>query len=636
MQFFSNWRKLFLFTFLFLLTGNWRSVADNADVRDAGWYQTVDSLKQLLNQPISERQKLKICQDILTKYNGREQDTVIIYTKKARDIALKLNDEEALRELYLALGVACSFTSNYDSAYFYLDKARELAIKQGNKEKETRTNSVIAFAYAKEGKYNTAIDYFLKTLKMAEDRNEWERYVMILSNLSEINRRLGNTEAAIQYLKQAEEKCNQNKFGDNWNMAHIFNEYAYNYLEEGNLDESLRYALKADSVERVMNAVAPVNPVNKCYTQGLLATVYLQRNDFDSALQYAQESYRQADILKDKNLYANAGKILSDIYMAQKRYPEAEAEALKIWMADSTMIDESRDAAENLVLANIYMDHTEKAAYYFKKYSDLNTQYSKKSFQNTVSDLSIKYETEKKEMQISSLEQQKTLYIIIGITGVMFAIVTGIVLWQRSKRERLKKQLIAANAVLEWEEKERKRFANELHDGINSMLSAIRMDLNTTESHIQNVGEKLDECIETIRRMAHGMMPASLEHCGMRAALEDFCRQFPNVHFHFFGEDRRVENKAELAIYYSAYELVNNSVKHSGAKNINVQLIQGDKHVSLTVHDDGCGFNREEVLQGSGLKSISNRVYSCNGKLDIISSPGNGTETIIELSAKNR
>jgi signal transduction histidine kinase len=322
--------------------------------------------------------------------------------------------------------------------------------------------------------------------------------------------------------------------------------------------------------------------------------------------------------------------------MAQKRYSEAEAEALKIWVADSTNVDESRAVVENIALANIYMHNTEKAAYYLKKFSELNRLFSEKSFQTIVSDLSIKYETEKKEMRISSLEQQRTLYIFIGIAGLLLAALISLFSWQKIRREKLKRQLVATNAIVEWEEKEKKRFANELHDGINSMLSAIRTEFATAECRIQDVGVKLDECIETIRRMAHGMMPTSLERLGMRAALEDHCRLFPNVIFHFFGEDRRVEKKIELVVFYCAYELINNSAKHSGAKNINVQLMQREKNISLTVQDDGCGFIKEETSHGSGLKSITDRVTSCNGKLFIISSPGKGTETIIEIIMKQR
>ena len=628
----QNLVRMFLLLFLFLLTGSLTAFAEYDNTRTESWYKSVDSLKQLFNRPLPGKRKIEICEEIILLYNIYEQDSIIFYSHKALDIAKNMNDKESVRGSFIHIGVAYSFKGEYDSAHIYFDKAKELAIGLGNKEEEMRAVALQAFTYAKEGKYNTSIDYFLKVLKTSEDEgfaNNWpDRSVMALSNLSEINRTLGNTEIAIQYLKQAEEKCNK-KMGltYEWRMPQIYNEYAFNYLDQGNLDEALRYALKADSIN-----LQPGGVINACYTKGLLATIYLQKNDYDRALQYGKKSFEQADILKDKNLHAYSRKILSDVYMAQHRYLEAENEAIQAWEADSANVDESRAAVENIAMANIYLGNTEKAAAYLKKYSALNDLYSKKSFQTTVSDLSIKYGAERKEMQITSLKKEKILYILTGIAGVLFAVIVGLFSWQKIRREQLKKQLIATDAVLEWEEKERKRFASELHDGINGMLSALKIELYTTEFSIQNLGDKLDECIETIRRISQGMMPLPLERFGMKAALEDFCHLFPDVNFQFFGENQRVEKKVELVIFYCAYELVNNSRRHSGAKNINVQLIQSEKHVSLTVHDDGSGFNREDVIQGSGLKNINNRVISCNGKLDIVSSPGSGTETVIELN----
>jgi signal transduction histidine kinase len=81
--------------------------------------------------------------------------------------------------------------------------------------------------------------------------------------------------------------------------------------------------------------------------------------------------------------------------------------------------------------------------------------------------------------------------------------------------------------------------------------------------------------------------------------------------------------------------LVNNALKHSGATTINLQLVQSKKHVSLTVQDDGCGFDDKTVEKGYGLENIHNRVASCRGKLDITSSPGKGTETVIEMKAES-
>ena len=166
--------------------------------------------------------------------------------------------------------------------------------------------------------------------------------------------------------------------------------------------------------------------------------------------------------------------------------------------------------------------------------------------------------------------------------------------------------------------------------GDSGNLSAIKLELNKHAEALQNVRDQLDKCISDIRDTAHDLMPASLQF-GMKVALGDFAAQFPNVRFHFFGEEKRIGERMEFVVYCCANELVNNAIKHSGAENINLQLIQDEKHVTLTVSDDGCGFDEKTAIKGFGLKSIKNRVASCNGKIDIVTSPGMGTETTIEL-----
>jgi signal transduction histidine kinase len=251
-----------------------------------------------------------------------------------------------------------------------------------------------------------------------------------------------------------------------------------------------------------------------------------------------------------------------------------------------------------------------------------------------MSDMTVKYETVQKEMRISDLERQKVLSVSIGIFGILLAIAMGIIFRQKIKNTKKGKQLIAVNAVFEGEKKERERFTRDLHDGLGGMLSAVKIGLNAMEDQ-QIIRDKLDDCIELIRCLARGVMPASLLRYGMKAALEDYCRSFSNVHFHFFGENKRIDEKIELVIYYSAYELVNNSVKHSGARNINVQLIQEYNRVSLAIMDDGCGFDKESSKQGSGLKNIRDRVIAFNGKMNMITSPDEGTETTIELKIED-
>ena len=111
----------------------------------------------------------------------------------------------------------------------------------------------------------------------------------------------------------------------------------------------------------------------------------------------------------------------------------------------------------------------------------------------------------------------------------------------------------------------------------------------------------------------------------------DFCRSIPIADFRFFGEDTHLDNRLEVLIYRCAYELVNNAMKHAEASRTNVQLTVDAHLVSLSVQDDGRGFDPDTVTYGAGFTNIRNRISAYNGKISVYSSPGAGTEVTIEI-----
>jgi signal transduction histidine kinase len=224
--------------------------------------------------------------------------------------------------------------------------------------------------------------------------------------------------------------------------------------------------------------------------------------------------------------------------------------------------------------------------------------------------------------------------VVAGIAGVLSALLLWVAFRRGMRNERKEKQLIAAKAMLEGKKEERKRLARDLHDGLGGMLSAVKIALVADDVDLPFLREKINYCIEELARVAHHLMPASLSRFGLKAALEDYCLSFSNVKFHFFGEDRRFDERIEFEVYCCACELVNNSFKHSGATNIDLQLMLTGDHVMLTVYDDGCGFDQTLASKGAGLRNIKERIEVFNGKIDINTSPGNGTETNIELKTE--
>lgn len=144
--------------------------------------------------------------------------------------------------------------------------------------------------------------------------------------------------------------------------------------------------------------------------------------------------------------------------------------------------------------------------------------------------------------------------------------------------------------------------------------------------------ELLDKSIVEMRRMSHNLMPEALTRFGLRPVLEEFCAVAPGVHFYFFGDERRFEADIETHFYRIACELINNAIKHSKAHQINVQLLSSTDKISLTVQDDGCGFDTSDVHEG--LTTVRSRVSLLGAKLYIFSAKENGTEITVELDLK--
>jgi signal transduction histidine kinase len=130
-----------------------------------------------------------------------------------------------------------------------------------------------------------------------------------------------------------------------------------------------------------------------------------------------------------------------------------------------------------------------------------------------------------------------------------------------------------------------------------------------------------------MRNVAHHLLPDSLRRYGLRTALRDYCHSMKNVSFAYMGQEEHVPQ--EEVIYCIVYELVNNAVKNASAQHISVQLMAEPDFTAINVSDDGSGMANDP--EGFGLQNIRERVAAANGKLDIFSQPGQGTEINIEL-----
>jgi signal transduction histidine kinase len=213
------------------------------------------------------------------------------------------------------------------------------------------------------------------------------------------------------------------------------------------------------------------------------------------------------------------------------------------------------------------------------------------------------------------------------------------------REEKIRKQQEVFLALSAGEEKERKRLAEELHDGIGAKLSGIKMNIEylneqlvpAQQEHARQILNGLNESINELREISHNLQPSIIGIKGLRNALGDFVANLnkkKEAAYSFFWNDDYEgfpDQGMELNVYRITTELLHNIHKHAHAKNAMAQVMVGDGRVQILVEDDGKGFDTGAFSDGIGLSNIRNRVEQHKGSIVIDSRPGGGATIIIEL-----
>lgn len=214
-------------------------------------------------------------------------------------------------------------------------------------------------------------------------------------------------------------------------------------------------------------------------------------------------------------------------------------------------------------------------------------------------------------------------------------------------KELNQKQYEVKRALLLGEEQERKRIATELHDGMGSMLSTLKLNaesIDLDEKQLsskeivayRNIIDLIDKACVELRNISHNMIPTGMEQFGLIQSLNSIIKKINNSSKTIFNLDTynlndRFNRELELSLYRITLELINNIIKHSNASNATIQLIKNEESITLMVVDDGKGFDLNNIKEGMGLQNIKSRVDVFNGKLTIDTQPDRGSTFIIEI-----
>jgi len=239
--------------------------------------------------------------------------------------------------------------------------------------------------------------------------------------------------------------------------------------------------------------------------------------------------------------------------------------------------------------------------------------------------------------------------ISVMIAGGVYLIRELFLSLKKAEADRLRSEKRVINAIINTEENERKRFAKDLHDGLGPILSTVKMSLSALTDRIKdssgvvilgNTNHLVNEAIGTIKEISNNLSPHILSNFGLTSAIGAFIAKINQtkavaIEFKSNMESQRLENDKEVVVYRAVCELINNSILHSGASKIEIELNKHEKFVTLQFNDNGRGFDTstlsKEDTKGMGLSNIETRVKTVEGVFILESTPGKGTSALIKM-----
>lgn len=556
-------------------------------------------------------------------FNEKKYDVAFTYWQRALDTSrLRGFYGEELHDIRIAINNTFFLLGDYTGAMKNSTEGLAISEKIGDKNRIAHFSNVIGYIHMKLRNFPEAKNYFTNYLEQSRSIYDTLLEAHALYNLGDLVLAENNFDKAINYFTQSINTYRSIKDPEylsfNEREGFVSNKLAQCWKLKGELAKALNLI---NISLKTTNAILGVNAYDKADYFITAGDIYNRRGIPDSGIYYTTKGLAIASAINHRELKRDA------------------FEQLAISFADKKMFD--------------------SAFIYQQLFSNLKDSIVNEISQQDIFQREINRQVERqKQLQKIAVQKQKaTRNIIIGISVLLISLLVFLYnRYQLKQKNRYQKELNRQqnelfNAVSVAQEQERKRIAQDIHDGLGSLLSAAKLKmaevkdgqpgLEVDDKFLTGIG-LLDEAATELRLISHNIMPATLSKLGLSAALNNLIEKISSeeglqVQFISHGFDNRLEEQQELSIYRIVLELTNNIVKHSKASKASVQLIKYSDYINITVEDNGMGFEYEKIKDdrsGLGLGSVAARVEYLNGVLEFDSQPGRGTTIVINVPVK--
>ncbi len=554
---------------------------------------SLDSLEMVYSKGnLNTQDKLKILKQIAEESN--DPDKLLTYSNALIETARAADSTRYLFVGYLQKGNALHMKSELDDALKAYFDAAKTATRKGL---VGATYIAIADVYSIMGNQNNAVTYYQK---------------------------------AITILKEDK---------DSINMANAMHNLGNHYSNHKKQDSALIYTKAAQILFQKLN-----NPIGEAYCLGNIGMIYSETgNDPQAELNMSKAIV----LLQELNEYPAISVFLnsiSDIYNKQGDIKTATGYAQKsLDLALKYGLKEQISAA-NLMLSKLYekAGKSVQSLTYYKEHIKYRDSVNNLETVQNMADLRTDFEVSQKQKEVDLLATRNQLRIAER-NGFIYAslllaaiLLTSIYFYtQRAKRNKLlaaqkmqeaeighQKNLL--ESVITSQEAERKRIGMDLHDEVGAALSTLRIkieqhagEVSTAPAVTENYKVDIDKIIANMRHISHALSPRIAGNFGFYDAVHELADGVNrsgaiNMQIDFDENNLPVfaNEQAPMALYRVITELVNNTLKHAKAQNIQLTVAVADDAMSMAYSDDGIGIavNPGTTERGMGMQNIESRL----------------------------
>lgn len=532
---------------------------------------------------------------------------------------------------------------------------RGLSISKETEQKEkAEFYNLIAIGEVAKSDFDAAITGYMNCLKYSEETADSISIAVVKTNIANIYLKMRDNKNAQQLVEEA---CRIfEKEQDSANMAMSLGMLAFVNLRLLDSTSAIRNAEKAYQISTVIK-----NVMWEVRALGVLASIYRGKKQYDSAEYFYNKTLQIAkrESINYHVRMANVG--LLNVYSLQGKYSKAMqvGEWLRPIMESKSSLSEQQKFYKVYSSVLHFSNKNDSAYKYLYKSYVLYDSIAGVKNKKIVNDIRIKYETEKKDKEIAekqlALQQQSAkLYnrtLVAILLGLLVSVLGLVIVLIRTRNKYVlrkveeEKRMELLKAQMAGEEKERKRIAKELHDGIANELAVIKLNAE----QLGHSAAKPEDAIELnrlanialgahqeARRISHNLYPVPILSKGLAAAIKDYFEELPvgNMELNVQVIERHgilLKPEQQLLTFRLSQELVGNALKHSNAKEVQVDLLVSREVISITVEDDGVGISKDHYDKPECLSSIKENVRMLGGQIEIDSFEGRGTTIMISI-----